>query len=208
MGWAVAGGALVCAIGGVTLNVAELTMIAVVLAVPLLVAAVFVLGRASYRVTMDLSSRRVVVGERAIGRVEVANASSRMMSPSRIELAVGTATAQFLVPRLGPDHSHEELFAIPTRRRTVLKVGPVRSVRDDPLGLMRRQVTWARSQEVFVHPRTVRLEGFDTGYLRDLEGTPSSALSSSDIAFHALRAYQSGDDLRHVHWKTTARTGA
>lgn len=208
VGWAVAGGALVCAIAGVTLNVAELTMIAVVLAVPLLVAAVFVLGRASYRVTMDLSSRRVVVGERAIGRVEVANASSRMMLPSRIELAVGTATAQFLVPRLGPDHSHEELFAIPTRRRTVLKVGPVRSVRDDPLGLMRRQVTWARSQEVFVHPRTVRLEGFDTGYLRDLEGTPSSALSSSDIAFHALRAYQSGDDLRHVHWKTTARTGS
>src|SRR5699024_9984886 len=42
---------------------------------------------------------------------------------------------------------------------------------------------------------------------RDLEGTPSSDLSSSDIAFHALRDYAPGDDRSHVHWRTTARTG-
>src|SRR5699024_7558402 len=34
-----------------------------------------------------------------------------------------------------------------------------------------------------------------------------SDLSSSDIAFHALRDYAPGDDRRHVHWRTTARTG-
>lgn len=207
IGWSLAATAVAAFVAGSALHVTELRILAVVLAVPLVVAAVFVLGRASYRVTMDLSSARVVVGERAIGRVEVANASSHLMLASRIELAVGTATAQFLVPRLAPDRSHEELFAIPTRRRSVLVVGPVRSVRDDPLALMRRQVTWARAQEVYVHPRTARLPGFESGYLRDLEGTPSSALSSSDIAFHALRPYQSGDDLRHVHWRTTARTG-
>ncbi|MEO2098769.1 MAG: DUF58 domain-containing protein, partial [Brachybacterium sp.] len=88
-----------------------------------------------------------------------------------------------------------------------LVVGPVRSVRDDPLSLMRRQVTWAKEQELFVHPRTVRLDEAASGFLRDLEGTPSSDLSSSDIAFHALRDYAPGDDRRHVHWRTTARTG-
>src|SRR5690625_5413082 len=103
--------------------------------------------------------------------------------------------------------SHEELFAVPTRRRAVLVVGPVRSVRDDPLSLMRRQVTGARPQELFGHPRTVRLDEAASGFLRDLEGTPSSDLSSSDIAFHALRDYAPGDDRRHVHWRTTARTG-
>lgn len=207
IGWAVLGAAVVCWTIGLALHVTELNVIAFVLSVPLVIAALFVLGRASYRVTLDLQTHRVVVGTRAVGRVEVANPTQRPILPSRIELAVGAATAQFLVPRLGPEDEHEELFAVPTKRRAVLVVGPVRSVRDDPLSLMRRQVTWAQAQELYVHPRTVRLDEAATGFLRDLEGTPSSHLSSSDIAFHALRDYVPGDDRRHVHWRTTARTG-
>ncbi|MFC7456580.1 DUF58 domain-containing protein [Brachybacterium sp. GCM10030267] len=207
IGWAVLAVAAFCWIVGLWLHVTELNVVALALTVPLVVAALFVLGRASYRVTLDLQTHRVVVGTRAVGRVEVANPTQRTILPSRIELAVGSATAQFMVPRLAADAAHEELFAVPTKRRAVLVVGPVRSVRDDPLSLMRRQVTWARSQELYVHPRTVRLDKAASGFLRDLEGTPSSDLSSSDIAFHALRDYAPGDDRRHVHWRTTARTG-
>ncbi|MGO1198471.1 MAG: DUF58 domain-containing protein [Brachybacterium sp.] len=207
IGWAVVGAAAACWLVGLLLHVTELNVIAFALTVPLVIAALFVLGKASYRVTLDLQTHRVVVGTRAVGRVEVANPTQRPILPSRIELAVGSATAQFMVPRLAADAEHEELFAVPTKRRAVLVVGPVRSVRDDPLSLMRRQVTWAKEQELFVHPRTVRLDEAASGFLRDLEGTPSSDLSSSDIAFHALRDYAPGDDRRHVHWRTTARTG-
>lgn len=207
IGWAVVAVAAVCWTLGLTLHVTELNVIAFALTVPLVIAALFVLGRANYRVTLDLQTHRVVVGTRAVGRVAVANPTQRIILPSRIELAVGSATAQFMVPRLAAEAEHEELFAVPTRRRAVLVVGPVRSVRDDPLSLMRRQVTWAKEQELFVHPRTVRLDEAASGFLRDLEGTPSSDLSSSDIAFHALRDYVPGDDRRHVHWRTTARTG-
>lgn len=207
IGWAVAAAAAVCWFLGMSLRVTELNVIALALTVPLVLAALFVLGRANYRVSLDLQTHRVVVGTRAVGRVEVANPTQRDILPSRIELAVGKATAQFLVPRLAAGAEHEELFAVPTRRRSVLTVGPVRSVRDDPLSLMRRQVTWAKAQELYVHPRTVRLDEAASGFLRDLEGTPSSDLSSSDIAFHALRDYTPGDDRRHVHWRTTARTG-
>ncbi|ASK64993.1 DUF58 domain-containing protein [Brachybacterium avium] len=207
IGWAVVGVTAVCWFAGLTLHITELNVIAFALTVPLVIAALFVLGKASYRVTLDLQTHRVVVGTRAVGRVEVANPTQRVILPSRIELAVGSATAQFMVPKLAADAAHEELFAVPTKRRAVLVVGPVRSVRDDPLSLMRRQVTWAKAQELFVHPRTVRLDEAASGFLRDLEGTPSSDLSSSDIAFHALRDYAPGDDRRHVHWRTTARTG-
>ncbi len=207
IGWAVAAAAIFCWVIGLWLKVTELNVIALLLTIPLVIAALFVLGKASYRVTLDLRTHRVVVGSRAVGRVVVANPTQRTILPSRIELAVGKSTAQFMVPRLGPRAEHEELFAVPTKRRAVLVIGPVRSVRDDPLSLMRRQVTWAKSQELYVHPRTVRLDEAASGYLRDLEGTPSSDLSSSDIAFHALRDYAPGDDRRHVHWKTTARTG-
>ncbi|ATG51502.1 DUF58 domain-containing protein [Brachybacterium vulturis] len=207
IGWTVLAVTVVCWIAGLVLHLTELNVIAFALTVPLAIAALFVLGKASYRVTLDLQTHRVVVGTRAVGRVEVANPTQRTILPSRIELAVGSATAQFMVPRLAADAEHEELFAVPTKRRAVLVVGPVRSVRDDPLSLMRRQVTWAKEQELFVHPRTVRLDEAASGFLRDLEGTPSSDLSSSDIAFHALRDYAPGDDRRHVHWRTTARTG-
>ncbi|MGN0065410.1 MAG: DUF58 domain-containing protein, partial [Nocardioides sp.] len=39
------------------------------------------------------------------------------------------------------------------------------------------------------------------------EGVPSDQVSMSDLAFHALREYVRGDDLRHVHWRSSARAG-
>src|SRR5699024_10105215 len=149
IGWAVAAVAVFCWIVGLRFNVTELNVLAFALSAPMVIAALFVLGKASYRVTLDLQTHRVVVGTRAVGRVEVANPTRRTLLPSRIELAVGAATAQFMVPRLPAEESHEELFAVPTRRRAVLVVGPVRWVREDSLSVMRRQVTWARPQELF-----------------------------------------------------------
>jgi hypothetical protein len=88
----------------------------------------------------------------------------------------------------------------------VIVVGPVRSVRQDPLGLLRRQLKWTEPQDLFVHPRTVALQGSSAGFIRDLEGLPTKDLSSADVSFHALRDYVPGDDRRHIHWKTVART--
>ncbi|MGO2360513.1 MAG: DUF58 domain-containing protein [Brachybacterium tyrofermentans] len=207
IGWAVLAGAVGCWSLGMLLHVTELNVIALALTVMLVVAVLFVLGRATSAVTLDLQTDRVVAGTRAVGRIEVANPSGRSILPTRIELAVGSAATHFPVPRLAPAGTHEELFAVPTTRRALLVIGPVRSIRDDPLSLVRRQVTWVREQDLFVHPRTVRLDGASSGLLRDLEGTPSAELYSSDIAFHALREYTPGDDRRHVHWRTTARTG-
>lgn len=207
IGWAVLGGAVGCWTLGMLLHATELNVIALALTVMLVVAVLFVLGRATSAVTLDLQTHRVVVGTRAVGRLEVANLSRRPILSTRIELAIGSVTTHVLVPRLAPDGTYEEQFAVPTTRRAVLVIGPARSARDDPLSLVRRQVTWVREQELFVHPRTVRLDGASSGFLRDLEGTPSAELSSSDIAFHALREYIPGDDRRHVHWRTTARTG-
>lgn len=207
IGWAVLGVAVGCWTLGMLLHVTELNVIALVLTAMLVVAVLVVLGRANYAVTLDLQTHRVVVGTRAVARLEVANPSRQPILPTRIELAVGSESTHVLVPRLAAGGTHEKQIAIPTTRRAVLVIGPVRSVRDDPLSLVRREMTWVGEQDLFVHPRTVRLDGASSGFLRDLEGTTSAELSSSDIAFHALREYTPGDDRRHVHWRTTARTG-
>lgn len=185
----------------------ELRVVAVAFAAVLVTAVLFLVGRSPYEVTLDLAHRRVVVGERAVGRVEVANTSSRATLPAEVELPVGGATATFALPRLAGGTTHEDLFIVPTRRRAVVQVGPVRSVRADPLGVARREVRWTEPVELFVHPRTVALIGTSAGFFKDLEGRVTKDLSPSDVAFHALREYVVGDDRRHVHWKSTARTG-
>ncbi|NUL43933.1 DUF58 domain-containing protein [Cellulosimicrobium funkei] len=172
----------------------------------LLLAIGFILGRSSYRVDLDLARSRVAVGDRAVGAIEVTNTADKALMPAAMELPVGRATAVFQLPRMRPGAVHEDLFTIPTHRRAVITVGPVRSVRQDPLGLLRRQLKWTEPEELYVHPRTVALQGSSAGFIRDLEGLPTRDLSSADVSFHALRDYVPGDDRRHIHWKTVART--
>jgi uncharacterized protein (DUF58 family) len=173
----------------------------------MLVAALFLIGRASYRVTIELSPRRVVAGERAFGRLLVAAAGSRRASAGRLELPVGRGRAEFDIPALDAGAEHEELFAVPTAHRAVIVAGPAIAVRGDRLGLLRRRVRWADPVELFVHPRTALLAPSAAGLVKDLEGRATPALTSNDLAFHALRPYEPGDDRRYIHWRTTARTG-
>jgi uncharacterized protein (DUF58 family) len=148
-----------------------------------------------------------VVGQRAGGQLSIRNVTGRRQFPVRIELPVGNGVAGFHIPSLPGDGEHDELFVIPTQRRAVIPVGPASSVRGDPLGMVRRMLSWTGVEMLFVHPRTLSLEQLGAGFLRDLEGQTTKDLSNNDIAFHTLRDYVAGDDRRHVHWKTTARTG-
>ncbi|MEV4777061.1 DUF58 domain-containing protein [Microbacterium sp. LWH12-1.2] len=185
----------------------EFTVAAVVVAITVALCALFLIGRTAYDVSLDLARTRVVVGERAVGALTLANRGTRAILPSRVVLPVGSGRGEFGIQRLAPGEEAEELFAIPTQKRGVVKVGPVSVVRGDPLGLFERAHRRDDPVDLYVHPRTVLFDGQSLGYLRDLEGLPAADLSRDDVSFHALNEYQPGDDLRHVHWKSTARTG-
>lgn len=206
--WSLLGVGVLAAVAGVLLDWRELVLLAVLVAAVLVLAAPFMIGRSAYSVDLGLAATRVVAGERAVGRVEVRNASARSLLPARIELPVGSAVAVFPLPRLAPGALHDELFTIPTARRGVITVGPLRSVRGDGLGLFRRIVAHTAPEDLYVHPRTVVVGGSSSGLVKDLEGRPVRELSNNDVSFHALRGYTPGDDRRYVHWKTTARTGS
>ena len=207
LGWAVVTAAVLLGSAGWWLGWVELAVVAATLAAALVVALLLTIGRSTYAVELELSDQRVTVGERAVGRLAVRNTSRRRLLPAQIELPVGQGSADFHLPSLGPGAVHEDVFAIPTTRRSVVDVGPVRSVRGDPLGLVRRRVQWTDPVELFVHPRLVSLRGASSGILRDLEGQATRVVSDSDMSFHALRDYVPGDDRRHIHWKTSARIG-
>ena len=207
LGWLVIAGALVLGSVGWTRGWLESRTLALILTLLTLAAVGFTLGRWEYAAAIELGNQRVKIGDLALGRVEVRNASSRAAASSRVELPVGRNVAALRVPRLGAGEVHEEVFQVPARRRGVITVGPVRSVRTDPLGLLHRQRTWTEPVELFVHPSTVLLDTRAIGFLRDVEGVTTQNLSSSDVSFHALRDYVPGDDRRAIHWRTTARVG-
>lgn len=207
LGWmllAAAAGSFVLA---VWFGWAEFTFITATLLAAFAIALCFVFGRATYAVSIELNPRRVVAGDRAMGRLVVANSGARPVLPTRIELPVGSGIAEFMVPRLAPGAETDELFAVPTAHRAVIVAGPALSVRGDQLGLLRRTNRWSEPIELFVHPKTTRLNATARGLVRDLEGQPTRVITDSDLAFHALRPYEPGDDIRNVHWRTSARTG-
>ena len=165
------------------------------------------LGRSTLAVKLEVEPSRVVLGTPAVGRVSVRNKSSRRTLPLALELPVGSGVLPFNLPSLGTGAEHEEIFVVRTQRRGVIAVGPATTVRGDPIGLVRREVTWTKPIELLVHPRTVALESVGTGILRDLEGQTTNEVSMSDLAFHTLREYVPGDDRRFIHWRSSAKAG-
>ena len=205
LGWVVLALAVVGIGAGRRFGWDELVTGGVALAGLLLVSVVLTLGRSTYAVELDLADRRVTVGQRALGRIAVTNVGRARMLPAEIELPVGAGAASFELPSMAAGAVHEEVFAVPTARRAVVVVGPVRSVRGDALGLVRRQVRWTEPDQLYIHPRIVSLASARTGVMRDLEGQATRVVSENDMSFHALREYVAGDDRRNIHWRTSAR---
>ena len=198
-----------CLVAARLLHWRELTVVgAACLLLPLL-ALPFLVGRTRVRVVISLEPGRVVAGATVAAGVDTTNTSGRRMLPTLLELPVGAAVHRYGVPALAADATSEESFTIRTERRGVIGVGPAITRRGDPVGLFSRDQRWAERQEVLVRPPLVPLDALGAGLMRDLEGVSTDAVSSSDLAFHALREYVPGDDLRHVHWRSSAKaTGA
>jgi len=199
--------AVLAALLGAVTGWREWTGIAAALAVLLLAAVVSALGRSSCAVALELDRRRFVVGDVGTSVVQVSNTANRRMFPLRMELEVAGLPMTVRVPSLAAGGTHRVEIPLPTARRAVVKIGPLRAVRGDVFGLIRRVVHWPIDEQVFVHPRTVRPSGALPGFVRDLEGEESTRRAASDLSFHTLREYVPGDDRRFIHWKSTARNG-
>ncbi len=119
----------------------------------------------------------------------------RLPEPRHFEVAplVGGAATKIGVPLT---------FA----RRGVYELGPAEARVMDPFGLLRFARRFEERTEVVVYPKVHPLPGFP---LRDgnLEDGARGSLGRRGDEFAGLREYRRGDDRRHIHWKSLARTG-
>lgn len=207
LGWCVAAITSAGFVLGITNLWVEAWFVAGLGATVLLIALPFLLSSRHYRTRINLSRPSVIAGGQAQLAIEVENVAARPQLPALIELPVGDALRVLTVPLLTARKQVTLNTAVTTEHRGVITVGPLTVARQDPLGLLRREMLWPETQTLHVHPKTVALPPNSAGLVRDLEGFESQRVVDSDLSFHAIREYVPGDALRNVHWKSTAKTG-
>lgn len=212
-GWLVlaAGAALVAA--GLAAGYRELVLVGLGAAGGTVLARLWVGAPPLLAVARTVAPQRVSRDARCLATVTLRSTGPGRPGPGRRTLAVteqvhGPAGPQSLrlTAQVRADRPARLRYPLPTDRRGVLTVGPLLVGRRDPLGLCASQRRLADPVQVLVRPRWWRLAGIPLGTVPSLDGLLDRAQHGS-IAFHALREYRPGDELRRVHWRTSARLG-
>ena len=210
-GWGLVGAAVTLYVAARVLGTVELAMLAAGIMVVLVAAVVVVeASRPDVTARRTLHPERLHVGVPARAEIEVTNRGRRRTGLlSVVDGFSGRREARFAAAPIAPGATGRGAYRIPTGRRGVFAVGPLVVAATDPLGLLRRPVRTAPREQVTVFPRVERICPLPGRAGADLVGGASHEFvrSRSGDEFHSLRQYVVGDDLRKVHWRSTARTG-
>ena len=198
-----------CAVG---LGQRDLLRVAVfLLALPL--ASVALVARTRYRLSCSrlLDPARVPAGQAATVRMRLDNVSrlpsGLLLVEDALPFSLGTRP-RFVLERVEPGARRDVSYPVRSEVRGRFRIGPLAVRLTDPFGLCELARAFTATDELVVTPvvsplPAVRLGGSWAG---GGEAAPRSlAASGSDDA--ATREYRHGDDLRKVHWRSTARVG-
>ncbi len=159
------------------------------------------------RLERQVHPTRVPKGVPAIAYLQVANTGRSRLPVTVARQPYGDGVVRAVLPELRPGEQGVRTYRLPTARRGVYDLGPVEVERGDPFGLLRVVRRFGGTERLWVHPRLLPLLPLPSGVTRNLDGPSSDTAPEGDITFHRLREYVDGDDLRMVHWRSTARTG-
>ncbi|MBT3163720.1 DUF58 domain-containing protein [Streptomyces sp. Vc74B-19] len=200
------------AICAYVLGQSDLLRVGLLLAVlPLVCAAV--LYRTRYRVagSRRLSPGRVPAGSEARVHLRMDNVSRMptglLMLQDRVPYVLGPRP-RFVLDRVEAGGRREVSYRIRSDLRGRYPLGPLQLRLSDPFGMCELNRSFSTFDTLTVIPRVeplppVRLSGEAKGYGDGRQR--SLALAGEDDVIP--RGYRYGDDLRRVHWRSTARYG-
>ncbi|WP_345269323.1 DUF58 domain-containing protein [Nocardioides nanhaiensis] len=199
-------------VGGVVWRYPVLAALGACLVLLVVAELVSVLGGTGLRVQREVAPRVVERHGACHGRVRVHGRRRRGLV--RLDAADLVAGRLVRVPLPGPGADAapagaervSETYAIPTPRRGVLVVGPLQLRSYGLTGMAARSTTAGGTDLVRVLPRTVPIAGLVPGHRRAAAGGDDS-LEHGGTDLVGLHEYAMGDDLRRLHWATSARTG-
>ncbi len=164
--------------------------------------------------TLRITAQRVIPERFQVGKLGhvvlvLSNTSSRT-SPTLAVTDIfdgGKRSAPFLVSPIGANETARAAYKVPTEHRGIFELGPLSATCADPFGIAARSTLLADAQKVLVHPRVHEISALPElgGDSLDTHSPDLLGRTDSSGEFHLLRDYDPSDDLRRVHWKTTAR---
>ena len=206
-------------VAGVVLGVAALAArqpALVVLAVACLAALACSVVTLAVRPRLTLERRlaatRVTAGEAVPVELVVTNTGARPSSSTTaldsLEPAAGPGRVPVRIPAIGARRTRTVRYELPAPRRGVFALPPLIVDRTDPLGLTRiAPLATTDDLTVRVHPRTVAVAPIPAGFQLREEGPLGVDAHQGALVFHSLREYVVGDDIRHIHWRSSAHAG-
>ncbi len=181
----------------------------------------YCLTRVEYK--RRLSHNQVFFGDEIIYEMEVANRKPLPLAwlrvedelPERVTLLKGKAshnledrvTLDNIFP-IGMYRRVKRRFPMKCSERGVFFFGPTRIRSGDLFGFFRKEQTIDKLDFLLVYPRLVPLESLGISS-QQLFGDIrlKQHLFQDPVLTAGVREYLSGDSLKHIHWKSTARLG-
>jgi uncharacterized protein (DUF58 family) len=186
----------------------------------LLAGAFFIVGTAGALAYVQLNPPELRIGRRlgstAVHNGDTVHVTLTLRNPGRkpvrnlavIDEVESLGLASFELSGIDAGDLATATYRVMCRPRGVYRVGPSRATSSDPLGLAELPAPEGPVDHLVVYPTVEILEGLPIARGRD----PSMAASKPEHAqrggedFYTLREYQRGDDLRRVHWPSSAKT--
>lgn len=184
-----------------------------VLAIALPVLTAFFVSRARYRLMASryIAPTRISAGQPATVTLALANDGAMPMGllllEDQVPYVLGTR-ARFILDHAGPRWREEVRYAVRSEVRGRYDIGPLTIRVSDPFGLIELVRSFHNTASLVVIPQVYPLPsiGISGDWTGAGENRPRAfAIGSAEDV--TVREYRHGDDLRRVHWRSTAKTG-
>ncbi|HSB84965.1 MAG TPA: DUF58 domain-containing protein [Ilumatobacteraceae bacterium] len=207
-GWTALVAAAACFAIGRVFGLIELYVLGSGIVIALLVSIISVQRRLPpLNVRRIVSPAMVAVGEPARVDIQLANVGRQASPYLQLWEPVGqNGGAPMQLAKLGPGQAAGAAYRVPTARRGLVRIGPLRALRRDVLGLSQRTTILAGTEEVLIVPHRIALPFPSVGSSGRLgQHLRMKSWGQTGSEFHSLREYVRGDDIRRINWKATAR---
>lgn len=190
----------------------DLLRIAILLAI-LPILTILVVARERYRLAAlrTVVPSRIAAGQQATVHLRLENAGRMPTGLLLLEDQVPYALRsrpRFVLDRMSAHWRGDLSYPVSSRRRGRFLIGPLNLRVTDPFGFVDLNRSFQTQDALLVTPTVHSLAGARLGgeWASSGESRPRAAAAAGEEDV-TVREYRHGDDLRRVHWRSSARRG-